>query len=157
MSRLLLAARWARGHAPHLALFLLVLVFVGWPIFFAGCVPPALPAHYAGLTANRALPVLVQLEEREGDLVIAEHAGDPDAIDEGLARVEARWAPFWDAWNAFITAQHAWADAFEAHNDQAKIDAAETTAVAAFCAVRKALPEKVPPELLAVAAVACAP
>lgn len=138
---------------PRLLLVLLMLLTP----FLTACIPASLPVHYAGLAANRALPVLVRLEEREGDVVIAAHQGDDRAANDGLAAVEARWAPFWDAWDAFIAAQHAWADAFDTKAPAAKLLAAEKTAVAAFCVVRKALPADVPPALLDAPEVPCAP
>lgn len=136
------------------AVLLAAILIFGPALMLAGCAP-ALPVHYAGLAANRALPVLIRLEEQEGDVVIAEHAGDDIMTTAGLALVEARWAPFWRAWEAFITAQRAWADAFERHAPAAELAAAEKTAVAAFCVARAALPPDVPAELLTVAAVAC--
>lgn len=151
-----------RTRVRHVLTLLVMMIvstlIVFAPLFFlAGCGNPALPAHYAGLTANRALPVLIQLEEREGDLVIAQHTEDELATDAGLAAVEARWAPFWAAWEAFVMAQRAWADAFTRHDPAAAIDAAERAATAAFCAARALLPPTVPPEVLEVAAVACRP
>lgn len=150
-----------RTRIAHI-LTLMVFAFLAWTmifgplIFLSGCANPALPAHYGGLAANRALPVLVQIQEREGDLVIAEHAGDKAAIDAGLAEVEERWAPFWTAWEAFVAAQRAWADAVERKDHASVIDALGRATVTAFCSARRALPEAVPPEVLAAAGVPCA-
>lgn len=110
------------------------------------------PAQFAGAAGNRALPVLVHLEEVEGEAAIASNTDDAARMQAALDAVERRWQPFWMAWAIFEATQNAWAARAET-GDATPED--EALVVDSFCALRHELPRGVPATMLLDEGIGC--
>ncbi len=110
--RSLVRQLWPAGVVLLFALGLAVLA-----VMTCGCTPAARQAQAVAAdamarTINAAVPQLVGDYQREGDAVI-DAAPTPDEARAAVAQVRVRWAPVWDAIDAFAAAHDAWASAIE--------------------------------------------
>ena len=90
--------------------------------------------------ANAALPVLAEAMEREEMLEI-EKADSRAEAERAIGKVEARWAPVWEAWRLLVIAQDGYATAIEAKEDAA---AHLANMKARYCELRALWPTRIP-------------
>jgi hypothetical protein len=129
---------------PLIRLLFCLLVILCLGCHEAGLAVQARTSDAVALSANAALPILVESFRRDGLDAIArvkDVGGSVDDARDAVTDVEERWMPVWKAWEGLRVAQDAWATAVELGGD--------TTACLialrdAYCGLRRVWPPSVP-------------
>jgi hypothetical protein len=157
------ATEW-RGVMVVLAIFFAL-------VFSQGCSPSAMAtqaivANSVAVGVNRAKPALMKAYEDGGNGIIdrwqqcvdSGQCGDIDAARAGALRdieaYEAKWSPYWKAFEVFAAAHNAWAEAIES-KDEPATEQAYAIVVQSYCRLVKLAPENAPKILTTLETVAC--
>jgi putative heme degradation protein len=106
-------------------------------------------ASAMAVSVNGLVPILRDMEQKEGDAAI-DRAPDKPTAKLWVKAIEDKWQSLWDAHKALQISQDAWAKALEQGGSP---DAAYRAVEAAFCKLKPLLPKTI--QLPPVAGVLC--
>lgn len=106
-------------------------------------------ADSLAISANVALPVLIQVYREQGNVAI-DNAKTEQEARVAIAKIEAQWMPVWDAWRVLKSAHESYATILESGGDSA---VALHELRVAYCSLIHVWPQDVP--ISPIAAISC--